>query len=407
MILRKIECLAMILAGGKGSRLGVLTKNVAKPAVLFGAKYRIIDFTLSNCRNSGIGTVGILTQYQPLELNWYIGNGSSWDLDSGDSGGTFVLPPYMNDKDSSNWYQGTADAIYQNLNFLDMIDPQYVLILSGDHIYSMDYSTMLAFHKKHRAKVTVSTFRVPLSEASRFGIMNANEDMSIREFEEKPAQPKSNLASMGIYIFDKDVLKQYLMEDAAREDSDHDFGKNIIPRLLEDKVPTFAYPFEGYWKDVGTFESLWQANMDLLSDNPPISLNDPDWRIYSGNQSLPAHYVGPNASVISSLTGEGAVILGNVFHSVIFYNVTVEEGATVTDSVLMPGTVVEKGAVVDHAILGERCRVRAGAVIRGTAGSIKVFGNDHVVTGSEGLEQPVQPAGPSRKKDGKGAVVNG
>lgn len=342
MILRKIECLAMILAGGKGSRLGVLTKNVAKPAVLFGAKYRIIDFTLSNCRNSGIGTVGILTQYQPLELNWYIGNGSSWDLDSGDSGGTFVLPPYMNDKDSSNWYQGTADAIYQNLNFLDMIDPQYVLILSGDHIYSMDYSTMLAFHKKHRAKVTVSTFRVPLSEASRFGIMNANEDMSIREFEEKPAQPKSNLASMGIYIFDKDVLKQYLMEDAAREDSDHDFGKNIIPRLLEDKVPTFAYPFEGYWKDVGTFESLWQANMDLLSDNPPISLNDPDWRIYSGNQSLPAHYVGPNASVISSLTGEGAVILGNVFHSVIFYNVTVEEGATVTDSVLMPGTVVEK-----------------------------------------------------------------
>lgn len=407
MILRKIECLAMILAGGKGSRLGVLTKNVAKPAVLFGAKYRIIDFTLSNCRNSGIGTVGILTQYQPLELNWYIGNGSSWDLDSGDSGGTFVLPPYMNDKESSNWYQGTADAIYQNLNFLDMIDPQYVLILFGDHIYSMDYSTMLAFHKKHRAKVTVSTFRVPLSEASRFGIMNANEDMSIREFEEKPAQPKSNLASMGIYIFDKDVLKQYLVEDAAREDSDHDFGKNIIPRLLEDKVPTFAYPFEGYWKDVGTFESLWQANMDLLSDNPPISLNDPNWRIYSGNQSLPAHYVGPNASVISSLTGEGAVILGNVFHSVIFYNVTVEEGATVTDSVLMPGTVVEKGAVVDHAILGERCRVRAGAVIRGAAGSIKVFGNDHVVTGSEGLEAQVQPAGPSRKKDGKGAVVNG
>ena len=410
MTLRKIECLAMILAGGKGSRLGVLTKNVAKPAVLFGAKYRIIDFTLSNCRNSGIGTVGILTQYQPLELNWYIGNGSSWDLDSGDNGGTFVLPPYMNDKDSSNWYQGTADAIYQNLNFLDMIDPEYVLILSGDHIYSMDYSTMLAFHKKHQAKVTVSTFRVPLSEASRFGIMNANEDMSIREFEEKPAYPKSTLASMGIYIFNKDVLKKYLMEDAAREDYDHDFGKNIIPRLLEDQVPTYAYPFEGYWKDVGTFESLWQANMDLLSDNPPISLNDPHWRFYSGNQSLPAHYVGPNASVISSLTGEGAVILGNVFHSVIFYNVTVEEGATVTDSVLMPGTVVEKGAVVDHAILGERCQVRAGCVVRGAAGSIQVYGNDDVVPGTDVLESSAQPvtgaAGEMKSKE-KGAVVNG
>ena len=354
--------------------------------------------------------MGILTQYQPLELNWYIGNGSSWDLDSGDNGGTFVLPPYMNDKDSSNWYQGTADAIYQNLNFLDMIDPEYVLILSGDHIYSMDYSTMLAFHKKHQAKVTVSTFRVPLSEASRFGIMNANEDMSIREFEEKPAHPKSTLASMGIYIFNKDVLKKYLMEDAAREDSDHDFGKNIIPRLLEDQVPTYAYPFEGYWKDVGTFESLWQANMDLLSDNPPISLNDPHWRIYSGNQSLPAHYVGPNASVISSLTGEGAVILGNVFHSVIFYNVTVEEGATVTDSVLMPGTVVEKGAVVDHAILGERCRVRAGCVVRGAAGSIQVYGNDDVVPGTDVLEssaQPVTGAVGEMKSKEKGAVVNG
>ncbi|HAY61261.1 MAG TPA: glucose-1-phosphate adenylyltransferase, partial [Acidaminococcaceae bacterium] len=222
----KVECLAMILAGGKGSRLGVLTKNVAKPAVLFGAKYRIIDFTLSNCRNSGISTVGILTQYQPLELNWYIGNGSSWDLDS-EGGGTFVLPPYMNDKDSSNWYQGTADAIYQNLNFLDMIDPQYVVVLSGDHIYSMDYGTMLAFHKKHHAKATVSTLRVPLSEAPRFGIMNADNNFRIVEFEEKPARPKSDLASMGIYIFDKETLKKYLVEDAARRDSDHDFGKNI------------------------------------------------------------------------------------------------------------------------------------------------------------------------------------
>ena len=368
----------MILAGGKGSRLGVLTKNVAKPAVLFGGKYRIIDFTLSNCRNSGIDTVGILTQYQPLELNWYIGNGSSWDLDS-EHGGTFVLPPYMNDMDSSNWYQGTADAIYQNLNFLDLIDPPYVLVLSGDHIYRMDYGAMLAFHKKHRAQATVSTLRVPLAEASRFGIMNADAEYRITEFEEKPSHPKSDLASMGIYIFDTAVLRRYLVEDAARTDSEHDFGKNILPRMIADNVPVYAYPFEGYWKDVGTFESLWQANMDLLSDTPPLSLNDPDWRIYSGNQSLPPHYVGPEGSLVSSLAGESAVIQGRVEHSVIFYDVTVEAGATVTDSVVMPGTVIEAGATVEHAILGERCRVRAGAVVRGTGCAIKVYGNDAVV----------------------------
>lgn len=368
----------MILAGGKGSRLGVLTKNVAKPAVLFGGKYRIIDFTLSNCRNSGIDTVGILTQYQPLELNWYIGNGSSWDLDS-EHGGTFVLPPYMNDMDSSNWYQGTADAIYQNLNFLDLIDPPYVLVLSGDHIYRMDYGAMLAFHKKHRAQATVSTLRVPLAEASRFGIMNADAEYRITEFEEKPSHPKSDLASMGIYIFDTAVLRRYLVEDAAQTDSEHDFGKNILPRMIADNVPVYAYPFEGYWKDVGTFESLWQANMDLLSDTPPLSLNDPDWRIYSGNQSLPPHYVGPEGSLVSSLAGEGAVIQGRVEHSVIFYDVTVEAGATVTDSVVMPGTVIEAGATVEHAILGERCRVRAGAVVRGTGCAIKVYGNDAVV----------------------------
>lgn len=368
----------MILAGGKGSRLGVLTKNVAKPAVLFGGKYRIIDFTLSNCRNSGIDTVGILTQYQPLELNWYIGNGSSWDLDS-EHGGTFVLPPYMNDMDSSNWYQGTADAIYQNLNFLDLIDPPYVLVLSGDHIYRMDYGAMLAFHKKHRAQATVSTLRVPLAEASRFGIMNADAEYRITEFEEKPSHPKSDLASMGIYIFDTAVLRRYLVEDAARTDSEHDFGKNILPRMIADNVPVYAYPFEGYWKDVGTFESLWQANMDLLSDTPPLSLNDPDWRIYSGNQSLPPHYVGPEGSLVGSLAGEGAVIQGRVEHSVIFYDVTVEAGATVTDSVVMPGTVIEAGATVEHAILGERCRVRAGAVVRGTGCAIKVYGNDAVV----------------------------
>lgn len=383
--MRQSECLAMILAGGKGSRLGVLTKNVAKPAVLFGGKYRIIDFTLSNCRNSGIDTVGILTQYQPLELNWYIGNGSSWDLDS-EHGGTFVLPPYMNDMDSSNWYQGTADAIYQNLNFLDLIDPPYVLVLSGDHIYRMDYGAMLAFHKKHRAQATVSTLRVPLAEASRFGIMNADAEYRITEFEEKPSHPKSDLASMGIYIFDTAVLRRYLVEDAARTDSEHDFGKNILPRMIADNVPVYAYPFEGYWKDVGTFESLWQANMDLLSDTPPLSLNDPDWRIYSGNQSLPPHYVGPEGRLVSSLAGEGAVIQGRVEHSVIFYDVTVEAGATVTDSVVMPGTVIEAGATVEHAILGERCRVRAGAVVRGTGCAIKVYGNDAVVLPADAVD---------------------
>ena len=382
----------MILAGGKGSRLGVLTKNVAKPAVLFGGKYRIIDFTLSNCRNSGIDTVGILTQYQPLELNWYIGNGSSWDLDS-EHGGTFVLPPYMNDMDSSNWYQGTADAIYQNLNFLDLIDPPYVLVLSGDHIYRMDYGAMLAFHKKHRAQATVSTLRVPLAEASRFGIMNADAEYRITEFEEKPSHPKSDLASMGIYIFDTAVLRRYLVEDAARTDSEHDFGKNILPRMIADNVPVYAYPFEGYWKDVGTFESLWQANMDLLSDTPPLSLNDPDWRIYSGNQSLPPHYVGPEGSLVSSLAGEGAVIQGRVEHSVIFYDVTVEASATVTDSVVMPGTVIEAGATVEHAILGERCRVRAGAVVRGTGCAIKVYGNDAVVLPADAVDGAVADKG--------------
>ena len=345
----------MILAGGKGSRLGVLTKNVAKPAVLFGGKYRIIDFTLSNCRNSGISTVGILTQYQPLELNWYIGNGSSWDLDS-ERGGAFILPPYMNDKDSSNWYQGTADAIFQNLNFMDMIDPEYVLVLSGDHIYS-----------------------VPLSEASRFGIMNTDPNLRIREFEEKPKNPKSTLASMGIYIFNKEVLKEYLIADAKRKDSDHDFGKNVIPAMLNDKLPVYAYPFEGYWKDVGTFESLWQANMDLLADEPLLSLNDPNWRIYAGNHSFPPHYVGPKGQLHSSLVGEGAAISGKVSHSVIFYNVVVEEGAQVTNSVILPGTVVEKDAVIDRAIIGERCRICAGVQIQGTNSEVAVYGNDETI----------------------------
>ena len=362
----------MILAGGKGSRLGVLTKDQAKPGLLFGGKYRIIDFTLSNCRHSGIGTVGILTQYQPLELNWYVGNGSSWDLDS-DTGGTFVLPPYTNDA-GSNWYRGTADAIYQNLNFVDMIGDDYVLILSGDHIYSMNYAKMLAFHKKHEAAVTIGTIRVHWDEASRFGIMVADDNMRITKFQEKPKQPESNLASMGIYIFNRTILEDYLKADAADENSEHDFGKNVIPAMLRDQIALYAYPFEGYWKDVGTIDSLWQANMDLLADNPPLDLSDTEWRVYSANQSMPPHYIGPKGSVTSSLIAEGAAILGQVSNSVIFYGVTVEEGAKVVDSVVMPGTVIEKNAVVDKAIIGEDCTVHSNAVVHHKDGTVAVFG---------------------------------
>lgn len=362
----------MILAGGKGSRLGVLTKDQAKPGLLFGGKYRIIDFTLSNCRHSGIGTVGILTQYQPLELNWYVGNGSSWDLDS-DTGGTFVLPPYTNDA-GSNWYRGTADAIYQNLNFVDMIGDDYVLILSGDHIYSMNYAKMLAFHKKHEAAVTIGTIRVPWAEASRFGIMVADDNMRITKFQEKPKQPESNLASMGIYIFNRTILEDYLKADAADENSEHDFGKNVIPAMLRDQIALYAYPFEGYWKDVGTIDSLWQANMDLLADDPLLDLSDTEWRVYSANQSMPPHYIGPKGSVTSSLIAEGAAILGQVSNSVIFYGVTVEEGAKVVDSVVMPGTVIEKNAVVDKAIIGEDCTVHSNAVVHHKDGTVAVFG---------------------------------
>ncbi|WP_071142740.1 glucose-1-phosphate adenylyltransferase [Acidaminococcus timonensis] len=370
--MRKSNCLAMILAGGKGSRLGVLTKDLAKPGLLFGGKYRIIDFPLSNCRNSGISTVGILTQYQPLELNWYIGNGSSWNLDS-DVGGTFVLPPYQSDG-GSNWYRGTADAIYQNLNFVDMVGDDYVLILSGDHIYSMDYAKMLNFHKKHGAQVTIGTIRVPWNEASRFGIMVADGQMKITKFQEKPAKPESNLASMGIYIFNRSILEQYLKADAADEHSDHDFGKNVIPAMLHDQLALYAYPFEGYWKDVGTIDSLWQANMDLLADEPPMDLRNKDWRIYSGNLNFPPHFIGPKGSAKSSLIAEGSEVLGTVTNSVIFYDVVIQEGARVTNSVIMPGTVVEKNAVVEKAILGEHCVVEAGATFRNSDGSVAVLG---------------------------------
>lgn len=382
--MRKSNCLAMVLAGGKGSRLGVLTKDQAKPGLLFGGKYRIIDFALSNCRHSGIGTVGILTQYQPLELNWYIGNGSSWDLDS-DTGGTFVLPPYTNDA-GSNWYRGTADAIYQNLNFVNLIDDDYVLILSGDHIYSMDYAKMLAFHKKHKAQVTIGTIRVPWDETSRFGIMVADETMRITKFQEKPKQPESNLASMGIYIFDRPVLEKYLKADAKDVSSEHDFGKNVIPAMLQDDIDLYAYPFEGYWKDVGTIDSLWEANMDLLADEPPLDLSNPEWRVYAANQSMPPHIIGPKGSVKSSLIAEGSAILGQVSNSVIFYGVTIEEGARVVNSVIMPGTVIEKDAVIIKAIIGENCTIHSGAVVHKEDGSVAVLGR-HDVVKADGIEK--------------------
>ncbi|MGM9539498.1 glucose-1-phosphate adenylyltransferase [Anaerovibrio sp.] len=373
----KTKCLAMILAGGQGSRLGALTKNIAKPAVPFGGKYRIIDFPLSNCANSGIDTVGVLTQYRPLELHTYLGTGNAWDLDKS-NGGVFILPPYARDK-GADWYKGTADAIYQNLNFIDMMDPDYVLILSGDHIYTMDYSKMLDVHRANKADATIGVFEVPWDEAPRFGIMNTDSvDGRIIEFEEKPPQPKSNLASMGIYIFNREFLSRYLKADAVKEDSEHDFGKNIIPAMLGDNARLYSYAFEGYWKDVGTIESLWQANMDLLADEPPFSFNSA-WTIYSSNPSLPPHYVGPEARVHNSMLNEGSQILGEVDHSVLFSGVKIGKGAKVTNSVIMPFTKVEENAVIDHAIVAQNCIITAGAAVTGEDGAIAVVPEGEVV----------------------------
>ena len=382
--MRKTEYLAMILAGGQGSRLGALTKKIAKPAVPFGGKYRIIDFPLSNCANSGIDKVGVLTQSRPLELHNYLGTGSAWDLDKKD-GGVFILPPYAREK-GADWYQGTADAIYQNLNFIDSMDPDYVLILSGDHIYTMDYSWMLEAHKGHKAEATIGVIEVPWDEASRFGIMNADKDGRIIEFEEKPSEPKSNLASMGIYIFNRKFLQQYLEEDAKDAMSSHDFGKNIIPQMLEDKARLFTYAFDGYWKDVGTIESLWQANMDLLQDEPPFAL-DGNWRIYSSNPSLPPHYVGREALVGRSMISEGSMVFGEVHNSVIFQGVRVGKGARITNSVIMPFAKIEEGAVVDHAILAQGSTVAAGAKVEGEEHAIAVIPEGETVTAEAGSKQ--------------------
>lgn len=355
------DCVAMILAGGQGSRLGALTKNVAKPAVPFGGKYRIIDFPLSNCVHSGINTVGVLTQYQPLELNRYIGNGNPWDLDRS-HGGVYVLPPYQSAK-AGEWYKGTANAIYQNLSFLESFKPENVLILSGDHIYKMHYGEMLKAHKESGAAVTIAVMPVPWEEASRFGIMNVDEEGTITDFEEKPAEPKSNLASMGIYIFTYEVLKKYLEADERDPSSANDFGKNIIPTMLENGEKMVSFRFEGYWKDVGTIHSLWEANMDLVDQQPKFDLNDRSWSIYSRNMALAPHYVGQNAKITNSTVTEGCFIDGEIKHSVIFGGVELGEGSVVSDSVIMPGAKIGKNVVIEKAVIGADAVIGDGAKV--------------------------------------------
>ena len=377
---KKKECIAMLLAGGQGSRLYALTQKTAKPAVPFGGKYRIIDFPLSNCINSCIDTVGVLTQYQPLVLNEYIGNGLPWDLDRA-FGGVKILPPYQGNK-GADWYKGTANAIYQNLEILNRYAADYVLILSGAHIYKMDYSKMLEYHIEKGADCTIAVLDVPIEEASRFGIMSANEDNSIYKFTEKPKKPDSTLASMGIYIFGKDKLQKYLIEDNAIPDSANDFGKNIIPTMLAAGEKMFAYKFDGYWKDVGTIQSLWEANKDLLGEHPAFTLYNEDWRIFSRHFAAAPQYIGSNADIKNSIITEGCEIYGNVENSVIFTGAKIMEGATVRDSVIMSGTVVESGAKAEYSILDENVKVGSGAsvgVSKERSKGITVIGADVVL----------------------------
>lgn len=357
----KKECVAMLLAGGQGSRLYALTQDMAKPAVPYGGKYRIIDFPLSNCINSGIDTVGVLTQYQPLVLNDYIGNGQPWDLDRV-HGGVHVLPPYQTSLGAS-WYEGTANAIYQNMSFIERYDPEYVIVLGGDHIYKMDYSKMVDFHKKNNADLTIAVQQVSLEEATRLGIMTCEEDFRVTEFAEKPKEPKSTLASMGIYVFSWQKMKKYLIENENANTGSKDFGKDIIPAMLNNGERLFAYTFEGYWKDVGTLDSLWEANMDLLSPSVPLDLYEQNWKIYSRNENMPPQYIGEKAEVENSMITEGSVINGKVDFSIIFSGATVEEGATVNYSIVMPGTVIKKGAVVEYAIVGQDCVIHENARI--------------------------------------------
>ncbi len=355
------ECIAMLLAGGQGSRLSVLTENTAKPAIPFGGKYRIIDFPLSNCVNSGIDTVGILTQYMPLELNEYIGNGQPWGLNR-NFGGARILPPYVKSK-NSEWYKGTANAVFQNFHFIEQYNPSYVIILSADHIYKMDYSRMLDFHKKKNAVCTIAVIDVPIEEASRFGIMNLNPDGSVYEFEEKPENPKSTKASMGIYVFDWCALKKYLTEDDSKKQSDHDFGKNIIPNLIADDQRVFAYLFDGYWKDVGTIESLWEANMDLLGSGCEFRLKDVKFKIYARNYAKPASYIAPSAVIKNSFVAEGCEIYGLLENSVISTGCVVEEDAIIKHSIVMPDSTIKRGSKINYSIVGQNVVIGRDAIV--------------------------------------------
>jgi len=369
----------MLLAGGQGSRLYALTQNRAKPAVPYGGKYKLIDFPLSNCIHSGIDTVGVLTQYEPLELNAYIGNGATWDLDVM-SGGAYVLPPYVKGK-KGEWYSGSASAIYQNIHFIEQYDPEYILVLSGDHIYTMDYEKMITYHEQNGADATIAVKPVSWEEAPRMGIMSTDDKMQIVEFEEKPPKPKSNLASMGIYVFTWQKLKAYLIEDAKDPASSNDFGKNIIPTMLSKGEKMMAYQFTGYWKDVGTVDSLWEANMDLLKEKPELDLHDENWRVYGRNLVKPPHYVGPGAQLHNSIVGDGCRILGKVENSILFPSVVVEHGATVTDSIIMQETVIKAGATVTKAIIDEEAVIEENAKIGGEE-KITVIGSELTVPAS-------------------------
>ena len=380
---RKKEIVAMLLAGGQGTRLQVLTKDMAKPAVPFGGKYRIIDFPLSNCSNSGISTVGVLTQFMPLELNSYMGNGNPWDLDRVD-GGLTILPPYTAGK-TGEWYKGTANAIYQNIKYIEQYDPEYVLILSGDHIYKMNYNKMLDFHKEKEADLTVAHINVPLEEASRFGILNTNDDLQIIEFLEKPENPISTKASMGIYIFNWKVLKEYLIRDEENPESEKDFGKNIIPMLLEENRRIFAFPFAGYWKDVGTIESLWEANMDLIKRRDEFNISDKTWKIYYRHEGKLPQFIGDSAQVTDSMISDGTIVLGTVHESIVSSGVSIGKNAKVQGSIIMQNAVIEEGATVTNSIIAEGTVVKSGVTVGHSEvelgqDMITVIGKDEIVT---------------------------
>ena len=398
----KKEVVAMLLAGGQGSRLYALTSNVAKPAVPFGGKYRIIDFPLSNCVNSGIDTVGVLTQYRPLELNSYLGNGQPWDLDRSD-GGVHILPPYLGEGEQGSWYKGTANAIYQNIGFLDLYDPEYVVVLSGDHIYKMDYSEMVSFHKKSGAACTISVLEVTMEEAKRFGILNVESDDKVYEFEEKPPQPKSNLASMGIYVFTWSKLRKYLIDDEADPSSSNDFGKNIIPNMLNAGEKLMAYRFAGYWKDVGTIDSLWDANMDMLAGaSSGLDMYDDSWPIYARTPIKPPHVTGPDAVISHSMVTGGSQVDGRVENSVLFNSVTVEQDADIQYSILMPGATVKKGAKVYYSIVAENATVEMGATVGAAPDGSENWGIAVVAGGVTVGENATIPPNAMIREDVKG-----